>query len=99
MIPAGINHVQIEREIVKNLPEPFNKCVKQETNDEISRMFKYFKKNNKTYAQKDCMNLCILDYAMKKCNCSVESFSFEKCSNDTAILNCFSKYYDSFLNK
>jgi hypothetical protein len=102
MIPAGINHVQIERAIVKNLPEPFNKCVKQETNDEnISRMFNYFKKNNKTYAQKDCMNLCILDYAMKKCNCSVESssFNFDKCSNDAAILNCFSKYYDNFLNR
>ncbi len=100
MIPAGINHVQIDREIIKNLPEPFNKCVKQETNDNVSRMFQYFKQNNKTYIQKDCMNLCIIDYAMKKCDCSVDSnFNFEPCSYDSIILDCFSNYYHQFLNK
>jgi len=101
MIPAGINHVKINREYIKKLSAPFNPCVKQDNMYKVSRMFQYFQQNNYTYYQKDCMNLCIVAFAMKQCNCSLvgDDFNFEPCSHDPFIADCFGEYYEDFLNR
>jgi len=98
-IPAGITQIQIEREFIQNLAEPYNNCVKQETTEYISEFFQFFLQNNMTYTQNDCINVCIFKYVMNKCNCNLEITLFKKCFDNIQIANCLSEYYYGLIYK
>jgi hypothetical protein len=99
-ITAGIHNIQIEREFIQKLPFPYNQCVKQDTKENISNLFQYFIENNKTYLQKDCIDLCIEEYMINNCNCKQASLgSISICLNDSLILKCIENLYDNFIDK
>jgi hypothetical protein len=75
----GINNIQINREIDQKLSLPYNKCIKQNTNEYVSYLFQYFIQNNKTYKQKDCIDFCLNEYIGKECGCKVNIDSLDKC--------------------
>lgn len=98
-IPAGITQIQIEREFIQNLALPYNNCVKQDTSDYISEFFQYFLKNNMTYTQNDCINVCTMKYIMNKCNCNLEIKSLQTCFDNIQMSNCLLEYYYGLLDK
>jgi len=97
-IPAGFTQIQIEREFIQNLAQPYNNCVKQDS-ENISEFFQYFLKNHMTYTQNDCINVCIIKFIMNKCNCNLEIISLQICFNNIEISNCILEYYYGLLNK
>ena len=98
ILVEGGNSIKIEREYVKKLSEPYNHCVKEETSDFVSKFFQYFIRNNKTYTQRDCLDLRIDERINQACNCS-DSFG-EFSESFTNAFSCISKIaYDFKLNK
>jgi hypothetical protein len=98
-LSPGYSYIQVEREFIQNLPQPYNKCIKQDTTDYISNVFQYFIQNNKTYLQKDCFDFCIEEIILKQCNCSenIKLGEIAKCfvsSNESGycITELVSKY-------
>jgi hypothetical protein len=99
-ITSGIHNIQIEREFIQKLPFPYNQCVKQDTKENISNLFQYFIENNKTYLQKDCIDLCIEEYMINNCSCKQASIgSISICLNDSLILKCIENLNDNFIYK
>jgi hypothetical protein len=97
-IPLGNTQIKIEREYYQKLAEPYNNCVKQDTSEYISFLFQYyFKQINKTYRQKDCFDLCIVEFMNTKCNCTDELV--QNCYNDANTAGCMHDLYFQFLNK
>ena len=96
-IPSGNTQIKIEREYYQKLAEPYNNCIKQDISEYISYLFQYFKQINKTYRQKDCFDLCILEFINAKCNCTNELF--QTCYNDAITAGCMHDLYLQFMNK
>lgn len=69
-LSEGVNSIQIEREYIQRLEEPYNHCVKQETTDYVSSYFQDFIRNNKTYQQSYCFDTCVAEDIKKICNCT-----------------------------
>ena len=98
-ISAGINNIQIDREIDQKLSLPYNQCIKQDTNEYVSYLFQYFIQNNKTYKQKDCIDFCLNEYISQKCGCKVNNIdSLDKCliRNDSQS-KCISDNFDTYV--
>ena len=57
-------------------------------NQGVSQLYQYFIKNNKTYLQKECLDLCIEEKVYKQCNFSNELGKPLTCENNTEALNC-----------
>ena len=95
-LSTGYSYIQVEREFIQNLPQPFNECIKQDTTDYISNLFQYFIQNNLTYLQKDCFDFCIEEIILKQCNCSenIKLGEISKCfsSSRNCITELTSKY-------
>lgn len=93
--PGGFNIIKVTREFVQNLPAPYNDCVKQDTIEYVSDLFQYFIRNNLTYTQKDCKDLCVEQLLYEKCNCSVGFNQIIRCYfiNPECIIN----YVDKFI--
>ena len=75
----GFSYIQIERDLIQKLSKPYNQCVKQDTSEYVSKLFQYFIQNNKTYLQKDCLDLCIDQLIKQKCNCTDEMGEINNC--------------------
>ncbi len=97
-IPAGFNYFSIEREFVEKLAMPYNDCIKQ---NEINinefkltdPLYQYFIQNNKSYLQKDCLDLCIEQVIIKKCNCHSQLLgSLQDCDQTDCVDNLIFNY-------
>jgi hypothetical protein len=75
----GANLIKIEREFISRLSEPHNHCVNQDKYGYSSEMFQYFVQNNKTYLQKDCLDLCIWEKVKQMCNCTEPLGEYNEC--------------------
>lgn len=90
IVNSGGTFFKIDRKYIENLPSPYNSCVKQNTDKYVSYLFEYFIKNNKTYSQKDCLELCLEESSLDKCNCS---------KNLGVIFECPRNKSDCFLDE
>ena len=99
LIPAGLTYIKIERNFIEKLPNPYNDCVKQETKEYVSHLFQYFIKNNKTYSQKDCFDLCIEEIMMNKCNCSEDLGLLSRCFSNLIALECIGNLFFAYRDK
>lgn len=99
LVPAGLTYIKVQRQFINKLSEPYNNCVKQNTNKYVSYLFQYFIQNNLTYSQRDCLNLCYGNISLQKCNCtaSLNSDSAD-CLNRSDIKNCFISKYENSSN-
>jgi len=99
-VQAGLNYIQVEKELILNLPQPYNECIKQDTTIElISDLFQYFIQNNKTYLKKDCFDLCLKEYMKKECNCGEKIGIVSECLLDINIYLCLSDLFNRFYSK
>ena len=92
----GFSYIQIERDLIQKLSKPYSQCVKQDTSEYVSKLFQYFIQNNKTYLQKDCLDLCIDQLIKQKCNCTDEMGEINNCLDK---LLCIANYYNQFMRK
>ena len=101
LIPPGDSKIQIEREFIQNLPEPYNDCIKQQDTREYnnSSLFNYFIQNNKTYSQKDCLELCVDVFIMIQCNCTPDLDSKQTCFANKVIKKCALDLFKKFQDK
>ncbi len=88
LVSNGGTFITFEREFVFKLAEPFNHCVKQDTNDYVSDLFQFFISNNMTYLKKDCIDKCIGIFMFENCNISD--------GNIFSNLDCILKFYYGF---
>jgi len=96
-LSTGYTYIQVEREFIHNLPQPYNECIEQDTTDYISNLFQYFIRNNLTYLQKDCFDLCIEEIILKQCDCSddIQLGEIYKCfasNNKYCVIDLYSNY-------
>jgi len=70
--PSGLSHITIEREFIQKLPDPHSEC---KSNSDY-----FIFPPNKTYQQKDCLDLCFENIILQKCNCTN--------SNEQSIKDC-----------
>jgi hypothetical protein len=98
LIPPGLTAIQIEREFIQNLPEPYNQCITEES-DPILNLFNNFTQN-KIYSQKDCLEICVGFYIMNECNCSnfnlIEA-CFLKEIHKECVINLFNGFQSKLL--
>ena len=90
-LESGVNSIKIEREFIQRLSEPYNQCVKQDTTDYISDYFQHFIKNNKTYQQKYCFDMCVAENIKSLCNCKEtvrELDSYLACFQNQNLSDC-----------
>ncbi len=88
LVSNGGTFITFEREFVFKLAEPFNHCVKQDTNEYVSDLFQFFISNNMTYLKKDCIDKCIGIFMFENCNISD--------GNIFSNLDCILKFYYGF---
>jgi hypothetical protein len=99
LVTSGVNQIQVEREFIQNLPEPYSDCIKQDTlKNNVSHLFDYLINQNKSYSKKDCYDLCIREFIMNKCDCFIDLNSVENCFvNNMNTSNCVYGIYQQFL--
>lgn len=97
LVTSGITYIKVNRRFIYKLDQPFSDCIKQNTNSYVSYLFQYFIKNNKTYLQKDCFELCAEEIVKKICNCSDPLGFTENCIEDSKIFDCVKDYYAYYL--
>lgn len=67
--PVGFNtNIEMSRQYIEQLSSPYSACVVDASNYN-SPLTKLITGNNKTYTQKDCINLLFQTYLVLKCNC------------------------------
>ncbi len=98
-IPAGISYLSIRKEISQQMPPPYNDCGKQDTTDYVSNLHQYFIRNNKTYLQKDCFDLCIEEIIMQNCNCSSQLGKLLDCFINEKVGKCIFNLYYAYILK
>ncbi len=100
LVTSGVNQIQIEREFIQNLPEPYSDCVKQDILKNVSHLFDYLIRQNKSYSKNDCYDLCIREFIMNKCDCFVDLNSFsENCFINMNRSDCVDEIYQKFLHE
>jgi len=96
-IPPGITNIQIEREFIQNLPEPYNPCIIEAKTDYISNLFQQFNQSNKVYSQKDCIEMCVKTHIMIYCNCT--ALDEKTCLTNETLKECATNLYFKFQTK
>ena len=97
-VPAGFNNFAIEREFVEKLGMPYNDCIKQKEYNfnayhKSDLFLQYFIQNNKSYSQKDCLDLCIEQVIITKCNCYSQLLgSLQQCNKTDCVDDFIIKY-------
>ena len=81
--PSGLSHITIEREFIQKLPAPHSEC---RSNSDY-----FIFPPNKTYQQKDCLDLCFEKIILQKCNCTN--------SNEQSIKDCLNNNNDESKSK
>ena len=98
-LPNGATFIPIEREFVQKLPKPYSNCIRQDSTEYISNLFQYFIKNNKTYQQKDCFNLCVEEIMSQTCGCREELGKISNCFKQQNIYGCIEEIYIRYRSK
>ncbi len=96
--PGKLNYFEISKVITKNLEYPYNDCFKDVNTFSLNKtLIDFILKANKTYTQKECIDLCfILIYLEKSdCKCSAPlDLVYAKCFFSDETSNC-SRMYES----
>jgi len=97
--PGEMSMIGIKRTFVKNEPCPYTKC--KDLTSYSSLLYDYIIKSNRTYRQKDCLDLCIQLDIIKECKCyatlydNLNSNTMRPCL-DLKDLDCFLRIYFRF---
>ena len=65
--PGKASFVAVERTFVSKQPHPYSEC--KDLSSFSSEFYDYFKANNKTYRQKDCIFFCFQKRVILNCSC------------------------------
>lgn len=105
--PTGFStNIIIKKEILINEPMPYSSCERLEEFKNSELIF-YIKSLNKTYRQKDCLELCFQKATIEKCGCYDVAYPSLGCKkpcylNETStqcLDDNFSEYYDQIIKK
>ena len=93
--PGEITMIGVKRTFVTNFPSPYTQC--NDLTSYSSFLYDFIIKSNKTYRQKDCIDLCIQQRIINICGCFFTLFdnlksSTRPCLNITDFA-CFSREY------
>ena len=91
VLTAGITFIKLDRSFIYRLGKPYNGCLQDNTTEYVSHLYQYFKRNRKTYLQRDCYDLCMEEIIKRKCNCNIELGQNALCYNNSVITQCFFK--------
>jgi hypothetical protein len=104
LAPGFEYNVAIHKTVIEQIPKPYSGCEVEEANLDTfdSEYVKIFLKNNLTYKQADCLDLCYQILSEEYCNCTdfilFFSFSSKICKNDREI-ECIVNYKKEIFTK
>lgn len=70
--PGTLTNIGIKRSFTYKYPYPYSECIDLSSFDSI--LYRYFIKNNKTYRQSDCFDLCFQKIIIDNCGCYYLNF-------------------------
>jgi hypothetical protein len=102
--PGRLNHFKVERIFTKKLEEPYNNCLKDPLTFNLNKtLIDYIIGTNRSYSQKECLNMCFnLKYLEENpCNCTSKlNQVYEKCFENydyySRVWNCSLKFRKKF---
>ena len=91
--PGESSMIEVKRTFVSNYPSPYSGCT--DSKSYSSLLYGYIIKSNRTYRQKDCLDLCKQQETINKCGCFSPNYD-NPLSNTRPCLtlnesNCYSK--------
>jgi hypothetical protein len=99
-LAPGLNtELKIKRVFKERLPYPYNDCVK-DVSSYNSLLVKYIlTKTNSLYRQKDCFNLCLIQYMINTCNLPIPLSYLWEIKWGNISLDCPRKAYAKFFEE
>lgn len=100
VMPGTMTNIAIKRTFTYKYPYPYSECI--DLSKFESELYNFFRKNNKTYRQRDCYDLCLQKIVIEKCNCYYLDHpklveSAEPCIGLDQLI-CVAAQYEHFLN-
>jgi hypothetical protein len=100
-LTPGLNtELKIKRIFKERLPYPYNDCIKDVSSSYKSVLVKYIlTKTNSLYRQKDCFNLCLIQYLKNMCDLPIPLSYLWEIKWGNISLNCAKTAYSKFYEK
>ena len=88
------NYVRLEESLDQRLPEPYNRCIKEDTNADNDSMIHRTIAFNEVYKKEKCYFICFFREMSKKYNCS-----FSDLYEIPGLRNCLDLHHDFDLDE
>ena len=101
-ISAGTHtYLAVNREFKTSLPKPYSNCDDLSTNSFSSDLYNLISNSKYVYSQKFCLQQCLQDLLIQKCNCSASFFTSIRnglfCSSNNQTICILLGYYGTYL--
>ena len=84
-------HIAISKVFTHNYPQPYSECV--DLSSSKSDLYMFILSTNKTYRQKDCLDLCFQKRIISNCGCYYPKFPMVVESEPCSDVNCVKEQY------